>query len=1106
MRAIFCILVFLFVISMYSAVFTVSDEASTAIKISSSNIEETSFKFTLSALEKNEVVINEEDFSILVLEDGGQTMQKGFPQLPFTQSSVIIPDASSMALTVNSARYKDYAMRIAPSKGLIKIGEDYDAIDYEFDEVYGKDEFYPKQIVANGDPYLIRNVRGMDLRIYPVQYNPVKQVVRVYSEIEFELCADGSGHVNTVQTDEREIKPSFDEIYKVHFGNYTEFINNSRYDTISDTPGKLLVVCYEDFEESMQPYVNWKRQKGIETELVMISEAGNTGNELLEYLQDYYADDDELVWVLLVGDYPLIPVIYSYDTYAGDGFFGRVAGTDPYADIIIGRFSAETEEEVDTMVERTIYHERDIDGGDWLNRAAGCAYDGMGTGMHNEGGHEHMNYIRDDLLDYGYETVDQIYESAGGTTQVLIDALNEGRGIMNYIGHGDITYYYSIPFYINDINELENNHMLPIIHNCACLVGHFAGNDCFAEAWLKAENDDGPIGAVAYLGSAESQWIGVPEYGQDEWVDLMCEDACGTVGGLWFNSICYAMEVTSEFSQLATWNLFGDPSLCIRSKEPDYMAVDYLPQILIGMNEFEISTGTENALVCLSIENEIKARGFTDASGTAILDLSELEPVPGFIDLTVTALNKVAYTGMIQLIPANGPFLYIDEYDLLAGDDELLEAGESVLMDLQICNYGSENANEINLTMNIDHENVVVTDSEEYLESLGSNETIILEDVFSFELDEMIGLGCPIQVTITMESTEGTWSKTFWLCTDAPAGLWINPADFVLEMASGDSLLEGISVLNNLDESEEFSVRLVNTNSRSIEGSTLECDTENFLPGQQQRWDFTATNLSMDNEWISGITLRFPDEVMVTDIEPFTGASGGDMTTEAEPGEGIEITWTGVSPNGWGFLHNGESAETTIEFIVNDLSIDSLYVDWELTGDGYGNAPHSESGRLYFLNPLSWIELHEIVRTVPSGAFHVFEFMVDSSGLSEGEYSCEVLLSNGEEEYIVPVELNVTLTEEDEDVLENVSFIDLNAYPNPFNPQINIDFQIKDSGFCHLKIYNIKGQCVDKLIEEYKVSGKYSITWDASDRSSGIYFIAAENNDQKEVEKILLLK
>tara|TARA_Y100000996_G_scaffold317707_1_gene253860 strand:- start:28 stop:699 length:672 start_codon:yes stop_codon:yes gene_type:complete len=85
-------------------------------------------------------------------------------------------------------------------------------------------------------------------------------------------------------------------------------------------------------------------------------------------------------------------------------------------------------------------------------------------------------------------------------------------------------------------------------------------------------------------------------------------------------------------------------------------------------------------------------------------------------------------------------------------------------------------------------------------------------------------------------------------------------------------------------------------------------------------------------------------------------------------------------------------------------------------------------------------------------------------------------------------------------------FLILSAYPNPFNPNISFDIEINKLQNISLQIHNLKGEIVDYIHKGKLSAGVHSFTWDASDYSSGIYFISMESSYKKHIKKITLLK
>ncbi|MBS1492212.1 MAG: S8 family peptidase [Bacteroidetes bacterium] len=79
-------------------------------------------------------------------------------------------------------------------------------------------------------------------------------------------------------------------------------------------------------------------------------------------------------------------------------------------------------------------------------------------------------------------------------------------------------------------------------------------------------------------------------------------------------------------------------------------------------------------------------------------------------------------------------------------------------------------------------------------------------------------------------------------------------------------------------------------------------------------------------------------------------------------------------------------------------------------------------------------------------------------------------------------------------------------YPNPFNPTTKINFSIPKQGFVTLRIYDVVGKEVAKLVSEIKTPGVYSVDFNASALASGIYFYRLESLDFIETKRMMLIK
>lgn len=87
----------------------------------------------------------------------------------------------------------------------------------------------------------------------------------------------------------------------------------------------------------------------------------------------------------------------------------------------------------------------------------------------------------------------------------------------------------------------------------------------------------------------------------------------------------------------------------------------------------------------------------------------------------------------------------------------------------------------------------------------------------------------------------------------------------------------------------------------------------------------------------------------------------------------------------------------------------------------------------------------------------------------------------------------------------------IKAYPNPFNPSINIDYSLNELTFIDISIYDIKGQLIKNLVNETKSPGFYHCSWDSKNNignrvSAGLYLINTRTKHTLETKKIILVK
>jgi len=498
-------------------------------------------------------------------------LEKGSPALPHVNRSLIIPGDARMTIRVLEADLHESYALIAPSKGNLSRSVNPAQVPYEFGSAYETDAFFPRDLATLHDPYILRDQRGIVVQVNPFQYNPVTQVLREYSTMKIEVAVAGPGRINVLPGGGRERAGSrtFNEIYDAHFLNHSADHQSRDF----DEEGEMLIICHDDWLDNLAPFVTHKESAaGIDTTIVGVSTVGNSSGDIKSYIQTKY-DTDDLAFVLLVGDIAQIdaPQVWGDTEYgASDSYYSKLAGSDNYPDILVGRFSAGSAADVDTQVQRSIDYELlPATAQDWYWRGTGIASaEGAGIGDEGQSDIEHQTEIRGWLLGAGYTVVDQIYDPGASDSEVA-SALNAGRGVVNYTGHGYSGGWGTTGFNSSDVNNLTNTGSLPFVFSVACNNGEFENySSCFGETWLRATHNGEPSGAVGCYASSVSQSWAPPMDAQDQFNILLSDPATPyqTLGGL-----CYAGSMSmmdnygnSGVLMFDTWILFGDPSLRVR--------------------------------------------------------------------------------------------------------------------------------------------------------------------------------------------------------------------------------------------------------------------------------------------------------------------------------------------------------------------------------------------------------------------------------------------------------------------------------------------------------------------------------------------------------------
>lgn len=774
-------------------------------------------------------------------KDMAAMLIKGAPDLPMYPISMIIGDKSKMEVSVVKSNYVDFEnIEVAPSKGNFSRQINPNDVEYIYGEMYQQDAFYPASQAALEAPYILRDFRGQNLMVYPYAYNPVTKTLRVYTELRLavkKVSDDGENQKVTRRSNKISLDSETKASYERRFIN---FENQSKYEFLVEE-GEMLIVCIDEYMEALQDLVNWKNLSGRPTTMVGVSETG-TENSLKTYVSNYYSQNPNFKYLLLVGEHNNLPGMtgyaYSESGARSDNAYGMIEGNDYYEEIFVGRLSANSLNDAQHQVNKIIHYERDIDEtATWLSRAIGiAANEGAGLGHFGEADYQHMNFIRDTLLNYTYTEMSQHYAYINNPTATNMMAdFNVGAGIANYANHGSPDGWAVGSFHNTHVNQLTNDNKLPFIWSVACNNGQF-NVDCFAEAWMRAKNNttNEPTGAVGGMFSWISQpWL-PPMYGQDEMNAILTEWRDGykhTLGGASLNGNLFVLDMCPEDAGEThnTWILFGDPSMIVRTEAPESMGVTTQPSTLvIGMTSLIVNADTDFGIATLSKDGEVLASTHV-VNGVAELEFPAISNV-GNLQLVVIGYNKVTEVIDIEAIPADGAFLIYDSHDFNQADGQM-DYNDNISLSLDIKNVGNDPTSNVTVELSTESEYITITDATASIASIAGNESATLANEFAFTVAPNVPDQTKIEFIVTCSDGTDTWVTSFKVTANAPV-LNINDVEVDGELVPGGNGTISLTFINEGNSAAYDIVTELMSSSPDITITTTKIETAEAAAGE----------------------------------------------------------------------------------------------------------------------------------------------------------------------------------------------------------------------------------------------------------------------------------
>lgn len=250
-------------------------------------------------------------------------------------------------------------------------------------------------------------------------------------------------------------------------------------------------------------------------------------------------------------------------------------------------------------------------------------------------------------------------------------------------------------------------------------------------------------------------------------------------------------------------------------------------------------------------------------------------------------------------------------------------------------------------------------------------------------------------------------------------------------------------------------------------------------------------------------------------------------TDNAENGYGVILSSTQVTPNSYvGLIRKEQKIQIAQD---NILSVMLQGVGSEMTAtvqilfdkDKDGKYDEATDTRLeakaISLNFSGWKEFHI---NINENEFKIISKnkSEDFSILEDEAMGLQIAYQTGKDFKPAMIETGIAMISErpnkelkqetagSNEQVTGESFFGLKNYPNPFNPETNISYNLKTAGNVKITVYDKLGREIAVLIDGAQSEGDHTVTFNASSLPSGVYFYRVKTSDKTEVKKMVLAK
>jgi len=599
--------------------------------ISSKSTQSMEIQFKVPEFEIEKEIESGKIWDRIKIADAGYLDEIGLPELPIISTSIAIPNHGQVEIELINAHSKTIK-HIIPYPSQDGNTDDTPKAFMVNQAFYQSNDSYPQEVIRYSDPQILRDFRIITVQIQPFAWNPLTQELEVREQVDFRLNFTDTPGINELEGPQI-VSASFANIYESMILNFDDY----RGALMANTPPVYLMIygSYTDatFQQKLNDFAFWKRQKGADVRLVSTAVTGNTNTQIKAYIQNIYNDiNSRPDYIVLIGDtsgsFPIPTWQETFSSYSGKGDYPyqHLAGNDYLGDVFLGRISAENTSQLDVLFSKIYAYEKtiNVNTAQWLDRmllVGDTSPSGQSCVYTNK-------YIKELGLHYNPDyTFTELYD-ANPSAATTNTAINQGVGFYNYRGYIGMSGW-------SPGGSLVNGSKVPHTVIITCSTGNFDGGTATTEAFIRLGTASVPAGAVTAIGMYTSGTHTMYNNALSMGIFTgIFTHKMRTMGEALLNGKLFLHEVYNEtrpnqVKYFAHWcNLMGDPTMEVFCKIPDTFISDVPTSLPMGTSYLDMTITDQNsalvkdACVTVSQGNIIMARGYTDETGRVFLFLN----------------------------------------------------------------------------------------------------------------------------------------------------------------------------------------------------------------------------------------------------------------------------------------------------------------------------------------------------------------------------------------------------------------------------------------------------------------------------------------------------